>query len=94
MWELFLPFRRIRSLVFRRGISTEPRVPHAPTGLLRLPLSPFVLINRSPPLPSSLPPSPPQADLDTYGGKELGSSRERVGLFFSDGEEAGGVSSR
>jgi hypothetical protein len=30
MRELFLPFRWIRPLVFRRGISTEPRVPHAP----------------------------------------------------------------
>jgi hypothetical protein len=30
MWELFLPFRQIRPLVFRRGISTESRVPHAP----------------------------------------------------------------
>jgi hypothetical protein len=30
MRELFLPFHRIYPLVFRRGISTEPRVPHAP----------------------------------------------------------------
>jgi hypothetical protein len=65
-----------------------------PTGLLRLPLSPFVLISRSPPPLSSLPLSPPQADLDTHGGKEPGSSRERMGLFFGDGEEAGGVSSQ
>jgi hypothetical protein len=30
MRELFLPFRWICPLVFHRGISTEPRVPHAP----------------------------------------------------------------
>jgi hypothetical protein len=30
MRELFLPFHRIIPLVFHRGISTEPRVPHAP----------------------------------------------------------------
>jgi hypothetical protein len=30
MQELFLPFHRIRPLVFHRGISTEPRVPYAP----------------------------------------------------------------
>jgi hypothetical protein len=94
MRELFLPFHRIRPLVFRRGISIEPRVPYAPTGLSRLPLSLFAFISRSPSPPSSLPPSPTQADLDPYGGKEPGSSRGHVGPFFGDKEEAGGVSSR
>jgi hypothetical protein len=65
-----------------------------PIGLLRLSLSPCALFSRSLPPPSSLPLSPLHADLDTYGRKEPDPSRGRVGPFFSDGEETGGVSSR
>jgi hypothetical protein len=36
MQKVFLPFRQIRPLPFLQGISTEPRVPRAPT-------SPFVI---------------------------------------------------
>jgi hypothetical protein len=58
MRKWFLPFRRMRLFAFYRGISTEPRVPRAPTNLSRLPFLSFALISHPLSPPSFLPPSP------------------------------------
>jgi hypothetical protein len=45
MRELFLPFRRIRPLVFHRGISTRSGVPYAPHRPFAI--APFLLVRPS-----------------------------------------------
>jgi hypothetical protein len=92
MREVFLPFRRIRPLVFHRGISTRSGVPCAPHRLFAF-LPSFSLCALQPPFTAAVTSSSAAAArlFDDHGGKESDPSCGCMGSFLGDGEEARGV---